>query len=215
MLHEPIATIRAEHPRGGSLAQSGTAKQAQGLLDVLSICVGAWVTFNWNGWVSRGVANGLMGVVLEIVYREGEAPPALPLVVFVACSKYRGESYDEQYGVALNEHEEDILGFAGFRAGQPGVVAVQPISRTWLARKAFCERKQLPLDVAWALSSQCSFDSNHSFTCMILTGLPSDMLSTRAVHKAQGMSIGEGEAIPEALLDLGPTELDLGLTYTM
>ena len=28
------------------------------------------------------------------------------------------------------------------------------------------------------------------------------------------MTIGEDESIPEALLDLGPTELDLGLTYT-
>ena len=35
-----------------------------------------------------------------------------------------------------------------------------------------------------------------------------------AVHKSQGMTIGNGEDFEEAVLDLGPTELDLGLTYT-
>jgi hypothetical protein len=213
MLQEPIATIQAEHPRGGRTARAGTSKQAQGLLDVLSICVGAWVTFNWNGWVSRGICNGLMGVVLEIVYKEGEAPPSLPLVVFVACSKYRGESYDTQYDVAPPEREQEILEFAGFRAGQPGVVAVQPISRKWTVGKLFCERKQLPLDVAWAVSSPCCcVDSNHSRN---LVRCWSDMhLCVCAVHKSQGMTIGEGKDVPEALLDLGPTELDLGLAYT-
>ena len=152
-LQEAIATIQAEHPRGGRLARSGTSTQAQGLLDVLSICVGAQVTFNWNGWVSRGIVNGLKGVVLEIVYREGDGPPSLPLVVFVATTKYRGESYDQLHGVVPDVREEEILGFAGLRAGQTGVIAVQPISRMWMVGKVKCERMQLPLDVAWAVSS--------------------------------------------------------------
>jgi hypothetical protein len=97
---EPIATINAEHPRGGHAARMGTTSRAQGLLSTLHLCVGAWVTFNWNGWVSRGVTNGLKGVVLEIVYNEGDSPPSLPRVVFVACSKYRGESFDETHSVA-------------------------------------------------------------------------------------------------------------------
>ena len=40
------------------------------------------------------------------------------------------------------------------------------------------------------------------------------LVSPLAVHKSQGMTIGEGEDVEEAVLDLGPTELDLGLTYT-
>ena len=188
-LHEPIATIHAEHPRGGHMACAGSSTQAQGLLSTLMICVGARVTFNWNGWVSRGVVNGLKGIVLEIVYAEGEAPPSLPLVVFVACTKYRGESFDETYSVAPSEREDEILGFAGYRAGQVGVVAVQPIGRTWEAsrggKQVTCERKQLPLDLAFAVS----------------------------IHKGQGSTFGPDEDIEEAVLDIGDTELDLGMTY--
>ena len=185
-LREPITTIRAEHPRGGHVARRASAKQAQGLLPELVLCVGARVSLNWNGWVSRSIVNGLKGVVLEIVYHHGEGPPALPLVVFVACTRYRGESYDDTHQVAPSPREDEIMGFAGLRAGQAGVIAVQPISRTWQAGdKVPCERKQLPLEVAFAVS----------------------------IHKGQGMTIGDGEDIEEAVLDIGKTELDLGMSY--
>ena len=48
-----------------------------------------------------------------------------------------------------------------------------------------CERKQLPLELAFAVS----------------------------IHKGQGMTIGKDEDIEEAVIDLGQTELDLGLSY--
>lgn len=190
-LREPIATIHAEHPRGGRLAAVGSPAKAQGLILQLSICVGAWVTFNWNGWVSRGIVNGLSGIVLEIVYMPGTAPPTLPLVVFVACAMYRGDSYDKTHATPPCEREDLILGYAGLRAGQAGVVAVQPISRTWdvvvqqSKKTVTCERKQLPLDLAFA----------------------------KSIHKGQGMSIGEGQGILDGVLDLGETELELGLSY--
>ena len=188
-LREPIATIIAGHPKGGSVARAGSVKQAQGLLPELMLCVGARVTCSWNGWTSRGIVNGLKGVVVEIVYEKGRGPPSLPLVVFVACSKYRGDSFDEMHGVVPSAREVDVLGFAGFRAGQAGIVAMQPIVRTWEAKSngksVVCERQQLPLDLAFAVS----------------------------IHKGQGTTIGDCEDIPDAVLDIGPTELDLGMTY--
>ena len=116
LLKEPVASIKAMHT-GSRMAAQGTTQQAQGLPAVLQICVGARVMCTWNGWVSRGIVNGLKGIVLEIVYKPGESPPALPLVVFVACSKQllRADSYDDSYDsvpiVAGLQREEEILGF--------------------------------------------------------------------------------------------------------
>jgi hypothetical protein len=76
-----------------------------------------------------------------------------PLWRLQSTTKYRGESYDQLHDVVPDIREEEILGFAGLRAGQTGVIAVQPISRTWMVGKVKCERMQLPLDIAWAVSS--------------------------------------------------------------
>ena len=138
--------------------------------------------------MSRGAANGLHGIVLEIVYAPGKAPPRLPLVVFVACPKYRGPSYDDECDFEPSGLHAEILGFAGLRAGQPGVVAVQPIGRDFKAgkgNKTPCLRVQLPLDLVRGIT----------------------------IHKSQSKTIGPAQDPEEALLDIGGTELGLGLTY--
>ena len=154
-LRTPIATINADHPYGGHAAITASPKKAQGLAQTLHVCVGSRVSLNWNGWVSRGVVNGLHGIVVEIVYEPGKAPPQLPLVVFVACPMYRGPSYDDEYMFEASEECARILGFAGLRGGQPGVIAVQPIGREFQAgkgNKTPCLRVQLPFELAWGIT---------------------------------------------------------------
>jgi hypothetical protein len=187
-LRVPIATINAEHPYGGRAAITANAKKAQGLLPTLHVCVGSRVSLNWNGWVSRGAVNGLHGIVVETVYEPSKAPPQLPLVVFVACPTYRGPSYDDECAFEPADWHAAILGFAGLRAGQPGVIAVQPIGREFKAgkgNKTACLRVQLPLELAWGIT----------------------------IHKSQSKTFGEAQPVGEALLDFGGTEIDLGLSY--
>ena len=93
-----------------------------------------------------------MALWVEIVYEPGKAPPQLPLVAFVACPRYRGPSYDDECMFEASEDHARILGFAGLRAGQPSVIAVQPIGREFKAgkgNKTQCLRVQLPLELAW------------------------------------------------------------------
>ena len=93
--------------------------------------------------------------------------------MFVACPKYRGESYDETH--STSEYEDSILGYVGLRAGETGVVAVQPITRR----------------IAFANSCRCWICPYQSFA--------------KSIHK--------GEDIEDGVVDLGDTEVDLGMSY--
>jgi len=76
------------------------------------------------------------------------------------------------------------------RLGYAGVFPVQPVKRTFevtLPRggKVACQRRMIPLSLAWA----------------------------RSIHKFQGMTTGVGKEIPIMLLDIGDTELAAALSY--
>jgi hypothetical protein len=126
--------------------------------------------------------------VIEIVYApctkphnsNGPGEPALPLAVFVEAKGYIGPSYEF---LDVPEAERRKLGYAG-------VFPVQPVLRTFevpLPRggKVTCQRRMIPLSLAWA----------------------------RSIHKFQGMTTGVGQEIPIMLLDIGDTELAAGLSY--
>ena len=185
---QPLALIQAEHPLGGKLAASARDKMTGNLPTSVTLCCGAWVVYNVNTWTSRGVVNGLLARVVEIVYAPGTKPhnsagpgePALPLAVFVEAKAYLGPSYEH---IDVPEAERRQLGYAG-------IFPVQPVQRNFevtLPRggKVACQRRMIPLSLAWA----------------------------RSIHKFQGMTTGVAQEIPVMLLDIGPTELAAGLSY--
>ena len=68
---------------------------------------------------------------------------------------------------------------------RPGHVCIQPQECSFTVQKWQCSRRQIPLRLAWAVS----------------------------IHKSQGLTIGPNQLITRAILDMGPKEFALGLTF--
>ena len=128
-LNQPIATIKARHSGG---AQTLSSDEMGGLEPVIYLAKGARVMLTMNMWTEVGLCNGALGTVLDFVYADGQTPPALPICVLV--------QFDEQYnGPSLT-------------ASVPRCVPICPITQISQNIGHTCERQQLPLKLAWAMT---------------------------------------------------------------
>ena len=85
-----------------------------------------------NIWTKVGLCNGALGTVLDFVYANGQTPPVLPICVLV--------QFDEDYtGPSLT-------------ARFPRCVPICPITQISQNVGQKCERQQLPLKLAWAMT---------------------------------------------------------------
>jgi hypothetical protein len=133
-LKKPVIRIEAEHT-GSREAQNASYEEAENLHKNLLLCKGAKIRLTQNVWVERGLVNGSMGIVHDIVWPAGadvyrELPKAL-LVKF--------DSYD---GPALFFDEAD---------NKP-VIPIFPIRRDFELRGVQCSRRQLPVCLAYAIT---------------------------------------------------------------
>lgn len=78
-----------------------------------------------------GLTNGSQGKVHYILYRTGEAPPALPAAVVCTFDSYSGPD---------------------FIPGLPKSVPVTPLAKDWFQHRTPCQRRMLPLILGYALS---------------------------------------------------------------
>ena len=88
------------------------------------------VMLKMNLWPSVGLCNGATGIVIDIVYQTGNAPPSLPNAVIVKSDGYRGPSFSDQ---------------------ESSLVPIWPVTIK-ANLNAFHERQQLPLRLAWAFT---------------------------------------------------------------
>jgi ATP-dependent DNA helicase PIF1 len=123
---QPVATIKAVH--SGPNASKGSPDDAGGLQPVVCLCKGARVMLSSNLWVDMGLVNGAMGTVHAICYRDGEAPPNLPVAVTVLFDRYHGPTLHD------------------------GTVPIVPLRRSWGSSGGQCSRLQLPLKLSWAVT---------------------------------------------------------------
>ena len=98
---------------------------------MLYLAKGARVMLTMNIWANVGLCNGALGTVKNFVYAEGQVPPTLPISVLV--------QFDEGCGPSLC-------------TSIPRCVPVSPITVTSESLAGKCERQQLPLKIAWAIT---------------------------------------------------------------
>ena len=128
----PIAQIEATNEGTGS--KQADDDKAGGLANSIILSKHTKVRLTSNLWLSAGLTNGAAGTVTHILYKEGHAPPELPLAVIVSFDNYKGPTLLPDY---------------------PSSVPIVPIRRTWnqnLPKDKQCARTMLPLMLGYALS---------------------------------------------------------------
>jgi hypothetical protein len=77
-LNSPVARINAVHT-GGNEARKADPDIAKGLEPYLLLARGARVMLRANLWTGAGLVNGFVGSVIEIVFKENQDLPSLPV----------------------------------------------------------------------------------------------------------------------------------------
>ena len=81
-----------------------------------------------NLWVEKGLVNGSLGTVADIVYEIGKRPPSLPALVLVKFDNFQGPFL-----------KDDLF-------------PVFTTTVTWKDKDTECKRRQFPISVAYALT---------------------------------------------------------------
>ena len=97
----------------------------------LYLCKEARVMLTRNLWTEKGLCNGSMGYVKDIIYKHGDYPPSLRIGVLV--------QFDETY-----------IG-PSFHKVLPRYVPVLPVT-SCCNLITTCERMQMPLKLAWSIT---------------------------------------------------------------
>lgn len=121
-----VAVIEASH--NNSTARQGSEVLAQGLSAKLYLTKGCRIMLRRNLCVRRGLVNGSLGTVREIIYRAGERPPLLPYAILIEFDKFTGPYYSENLFPLL------------------------PITNTWRDQNVECSRRQFPISLAYAMT---------------------------------------------------------------
>ena len=87
-LKETTYSIKAKH--NNSYASKLSSEEFGGLEPLIHLCVGAKVMLTRNLWVEKGLCNGAMGVVKDIIFKHDQQPPTLPIAVIVQFENYSG-----------------------------------------------------------------------------------------------------------------------------
>ena len=78
----PVAKIQAIHT-GGNEAKKANSDTAHGLEAFILLARGARVMLTANLQTEIGLVNGSMGTVQDIIFKEDQGPPCLPIAVLI------------------------------------------------------------------------------------------------------------------------------------
>jgi hypothetical protein len=89
-LNKPVISVEARHT-GSQEARDASYKDAENLHKTVLLWKGARIRLTQNIWVERGLVNGSMGVVHDIVWpADADVYKELPMVVLVKFKDYTG-----------------------------------------------------------------------------------------------------------------------------
>ncbi len=135
-LGNPIAKIVAKH--SCTIARRAKAKDARGLWHTLYLSKDSKVRLTENLWTEAGLYNGAIGTIYDIIYAADCSPPEIPAVVLVKFPNYTGPT------LSINGTE------------LPNIVPIVPLQGDFELRGKNCWRLQIPLKLAWAITTHAA-----------------------------------------------------------
>ena len=129
-LDKPVAIINAIH--NNITAKRCSEDEAQGLNAELQLAVGCRVMLKCNLWTSKGLCNGSIGTVTDIVYRPSRSDvyfDDIPICVMMKFDSYAGPTIYN------------------------GLLPIVPLKVTFKKGNVSCSRTQFPLQLAHGITA--------------------------------------------------------------
>ncbi|KAK3920379.1 ATP-dependent DNA helicase [Frankliniella fusca] len=122
----PVAIIPAKH--NGNGAKVASEDKANGLPNELIMGHGARIMLKRNLWTKKGLVNGTMGILVDILYDEANEPPSgIPRILMCQFDNYKGP------GIGPNN-----------------LVPIVPVVSSWKSSQGSCSRQQFPVVLSYA-----------------------------------------------------------------
>ena len=179
------SVLKVEASHSSASARRASAELAQGLHRDVFLARGARVMLTRNLRSEVGLANGIRGDVVDIVWAHGEKAPALPEFLVLRLEGYTGPvwSSDPRY---------------------EGCVLIAPFEMSWSATgddRGHETHQQVPLalDRRWTRPRDTTEATRHDRGHETRQQIP--------MHKSQG------QTMDKAVVDLGKSESTVGLTF--
>ena len=129
-MDRPVKRIISVHT--GRNASKVSDEEADNLPTELLICISAQVILTTNLWTEKGLVNGSIGTIIDILWDTGQEPSvSIPSLLLVYFKEYSGPDFPS-YGSKI--------------------VPIFPVTHQFNYKGVPCTRKQFPLRLAYAIT---------------------------------------------------------------